>query len=101
MANKKKSAKGKYGTKTPLKKFLNKYAGFICMGIGAVILISVYYYFTGQQVFFENFACHQIQSMDTGGLSTSDLVRLNEIKVECGLIPDAKAINLNDLITGQ
>ena len=100
MADKKKGAKGKYGTKTPLKKFLHKYAGFICMGVGAIILAIVYFYFTSQNVFFENWACHQIQDMNTSGLSATDIIRLNEIKIECGLVPDVKAININDLING-
>lgn len=74
---------GKYAKKTPFKRFLHKYTGFIIMGIFAVIVASAWLYIENEKVFFENWSCHLILPMDHTTLIGVEHERFHEIYDSC------------------
>jgi len=77
----------KYSNKSPLKRFLHKYTGVIILSIILTIVGSFWAYNEVNKVFFENWSCQQIYDMITDNLNDIEVIRYNEIILECTLLP--------------
>ena len=75
-----KKNKGKYGTKSPKMQFFHKYTGAIVLGFIAISVILVWGYWDSEKVFFENWSCNDILSVNSFDTMTEkELQRYHEI----------------------
>ena len=77
---------GKYANKSLPMRVFHKYTGFIvisCLIVGGYIAFTMY---DEEKVFFENFSCYDMvlySEMSLDNLTEDELVRWNELLVEC------------------
>ena len=84
----------KYGNKSPAKKFLHRYTGFIVCGALLASTVPLILIILEDQAFFEGWSCGKINQYlltdeDFGFVSHDELteedhLRLHEIYLECG-----------------
>ncbi len=74
---------GKYANKSPRMRFFHKYTGLIVLSIILVTVGLSWAYTTSTQVFFEGWACEQINGMDHTELIGDEHTRYHEIFEEC------------------
>jgi len=69
----------KYAKKSKSAQFFHKNTGFIVMGIFALVIVIIWFYFDSQQMFFDNWSCLNITKL---ALNFNAHERLTEIEHE-------------------
>lgn len=88
----------KYASKTPFKRFLHKYTGFIICGIILAVGLPVYFEWESESEFFDNWSCdlakkyylsnQKVNDVSYSEMTGEQLERLNAIMDECHIDRD-------------
>ena len=87
----------KYGTKSPVMKFVHKNTGYIIAGIALAIITPLYLSIQEEQEFFEKWSCEKINQYYLSGdafigfpsyseLDEKQAQRFDQIINECGVL---------------
>ena len=74
----------RYGTMSPGRRFVNKNAGFITVGIVLLIIFIAWVWHDSTLEEFEKFTCSQIEQFKgLEGLTDDQMVKWNKVVAEC------------------
>ena len=87
----------KYGTKSPVMKFVHKNTGYIIAGVVLAIIIPLFLSVQEEQAFFEKWSCTKISQYYLSGdafvgfpsyseLEENEKKRFDQINNECGVL---------------